>query len=231
MPRSKNRRVGAFVLLGGVLVLALGGAVGAILDDPPRPIVKTTVPESTTTTLPPVGSLGEVGAELQSLVERGRAVKYHAVYGVTDPELPEGLTQTLELWRDGENFRSDIIEETSVGSRRQSTVVGSSTVTACETVKGVETCKRATAPPTDLPAAFVRDVVTKEPPPKLTARDDDIAGYEARCFVAEDIGEICVAGDGVMLSIFLQGANLLATKIDNNVPASTFDNATGIAED
>jgi hypothetical protein len=222
--------VGALVLLGGVAVLALGGALGAILDDPPRPVVKTTVPDSTTTTLAPVGSLGEVGLELQSLVERGRTVKYHAVYAVTDPELPEGLIQTLELWRDGEMFRSDIVEETSAGSRRQSTVVGESTITACETVRGVETCKRATAEPTDLPAAFVRDVVTKKPPPKLTVRDDDVAGYVARCFEAEDIGEICVAGDGVMLSILLQGANLLATKIDDNVPASTFDNATGIAD-
>ena len=84
--------------------------------------------------------------------------------------------------------------------------------------------------PSDLPGAFVRDVVTKEPAPKLTVRDGDVAGYDGAVLQAEGVGELCLAGDGVMLSITLQGANLLATTIDDNVPASTFDNATGVAD-
>lgn len=221
----------ALVLLAGVVVLALGGVVGAVLDDPPRRTSTTTTAPATTTTLKPVAELGEVGAEVQALVELGRTVRFHAVYAVSDPELPEGLVQTLELWRDGDMYRSDILERTSNSSRRQSTVSGASTATACETVNGKETCQRIRSAPSDLPGAFLRAVVTAKPVPRLTARDDDVAGYNARCFVAADIGELCLAGDGVMLSITLKDATLLATTVDNDVPASTFENVTGVASD
>ncbi|MDP1819446.1 MAG: hypothetical protein Q8K58_06060 [Acidimicrobiales bacterium] len=231
MQRSRGRTAAALVLLAGVVILALGGVVGAVLEDPPRRTSTTTTIATTTTTLPEARALSGSGAELQDLIDLGRTVTHHAVYSVTDPELPSDLTQALEVWRDGDRYRADIVESTATASRRQSTIVSGSRATACETVDGEETCKRTNALPSDLPAAFVRSIVTADPVPQVVARDGDVAGYNARCFSAEGVGELCLAEDGVMLSITLEEAYLVATTIDDEVPESTFDNTTGVVDD
>jgi hypothetical protein len=227
MARSRRQSIALFVLLGGVLLLAVGGTLGVIAgeDAPVRTRGETTTSSTApTTTLPSAAALGDVGAELDALIEAGRKVDHHALYSVTDPELPEGLVQTVEVWRRGELFRSDIVERTGGGTRRQTSISGGSVARACETVNGVETCNTVTSVPTDLPAAFVR-TLNEEDDVELRARDDDVAGYVARCFEAEDVGELCLAEDGVMLRLVLQGATVEATRIEDEVPAAAFDNA------
>ena len=213
-------------LLVGVAALAIGGALGAVLfkEPPVRTSTTTTIP-ITTTTLPPIANLGDVGKELGALVEAGRHVDYAAVYGVTDKALPEGLVQTVELWRKGELFRSDIVERTGAGTRRQSAISGGAVARACETVNGNETCRTIDSAPSDLPQAFIRAVVTAKTPPKLTVKDGAVAGFVSRCFEAKGIGELCLAGDGTMLRLVLKGAIVQLTYIDDEVPESAFDNA------
>ncbi len=224
MARSRRQTVALAVLAGGLLALAIGGALGAIFtDEGQRRIPTTTTTTLPPTTLPSASEHGEAGVELDELLAAGRSVDHHAVYSVTDPELPEGLVQTVEVWRRGELFRSDIVERTGGGTRRQTSISGGSVARSCETVNGVETCSTVESVPQDLPAAFVRALDAAEDDVRLRASDDDIAGYVARCFEAEDIGELCLALDGVMLRLVLQGATVELTLVEDDVPASAFD--------
>jgi hypothetical protein len=224
--RTRARKITMVGLLVGVGALAIGGALGAVFfKEPPVRTSTTTTAPTTTTTLPPVANLGDVGKELGELVEAGRHVDYAAVYGVTDKALPEGLVQTVELWRKGKLFRSDIVERNGAGTRRQSAISGGSVARSCETVNGNETCRTIDSIPGDLPQAFIRAIVTAKTPPKLTVKDGAVSGYEARCFEAAGIGELCLAGDGTMLRLVLKGAIVELTHIDDKVPDSAFDNA------
>ena len=224
MAQSRRQKVALAVITGGMLALAVGGALGAIFtDEGQRRVPTTTTTTGPTTTLPSASDLGPLGAELDELLAAGRSVDHHAVYSVTDPELPEGLVQTVEVWRRGELFRSDVVERTGAGTRRQTSISGGAVARSCETVNGVETCSTVESVPQDLPAAFVRALDAAEEEVRLEARDDDIAGYVARCFEAEDLGELCLALDGVMLRLVLQGATVELTVIEDEVPESAFD--------
>lgn len=211
-------------VLAGILVLAtLAGPLGAFKGKGQVRSVTTTTEPPTTTTAVPAATLGGVGKDLDELTETGRHTEYHAIYSVADPELPEGLVQTVELWREGDQFRFDTIERASNGTRRIIAIASGSNLRSCETVNGVQTCKVTAVPPADLPAAFVRSLVTATKKPKLTSRDDDIAGFQAKCFAADDIGELCLTTDGVMLRLVLQGATVQATRIEPDVPDSAFE--------
>lgn len=233
--RSRARKVTIVGLLVGIGALAVAGAIGGVLNEAPVKTSTTTSTTAPTTTLPPIGNLGDVGKELGRLAEEGRHVDYAAVYSVTDPALDAGLVQSVELWRKGKLFRSDIVERSGSGTSRNTVITGGSVVRTCQTVKGVQTCKTITAQPTDLPGSFISRIVTAKKPPKLTVKDDQVAGYVARCFevsgiddlktttkAAKGIGELCLAGDGTMLRLVLQGATVLLTHIDSNVPDSAF---------
>ena len=159
--------------------------IGALQGEPVVRVTTTTAPPSTTTTVVALAPLGEVGEELDELAAAGRLSDFHAVYGVEDPKLPEGLIQTVEVWRKGDKFRSDIIERAANGTRRQTALYDGRTRRSCETVAGTQTCKVTEVDPVDLLVAFIRAVDAKDPDPKLTAHDEvDIAGYQARCFEA-----------------------------------------------
>jgi hypothetical protein len=214
--------------MGGMVALAIGGAVGAVFDEAPVRRSTTTTAPPVSTTVPRAAPLGEVGEELDGLVGAGRLVDHHAIYEVTDPALPEGLEQSVEVWRKGELFRADIVERAANGTRRQTAISGGPVNRSCETVNGVQTCETVDAVPLDLPGAFVAAVlaaVEEDEDAELEVRDEDVAGYEARCFSVEDVGELCLAGDGVMLRLVLQGATVLATQIIDDVPDTAFDTA------
>jgi hypothetical protein len=234
MRRSRARKTTIVGLLVGILALAIGGAIGGVLNDAPVKTSTTTSTTAPTTTLPPISNLGDVGKELGRLVEEGRHVDYAAVYSVSDPAL-SGIAQSVEMWRKGKMFRSDIVERSGSGTTRNSVITGGSVVRTCQTVKGVQTCKTVTSEPRDLPGSFVARIVTAQKPPTLTVKDDAVAGYEARCFEVKGIddpdttpkavrgtGELCLAGDGTMLRLRLQGATVELTHIDSDVPASAF---------
>jgi hypothetical protein len=233
--RSRARKITTVGLLVGVLALAAGGAIGGVLNNAQVKTSTTTSTTAPTTTLPPVSNLGDVGKELGQLAEEGRHVDYAAVYSVTDPALPSGLQQSVEMWRKGKMFRSDIVERSGSGITRNSVITGGAVVQTCQTVKGVQTCKTVTSEPKDLPASFIARIVTAKKPPTLTVKKDAVAGYVARCFEVKGIddvdttpkalrgtGELCLAGDGTMLRLVLQGARVELTHIDSDVPDSAF---------
>lgn len=226
-PRSKvvsRRQKAALILSFGMVVLALGGVIGALLKKPaPRSSTTTTV-QGTTTTLPDVSDLGEVGAELQALIELAATVRYHGVYDVADPSLPEGVAQSFEIWRDGAKARTDIIERSGTARAVTRSVTNGSVSLSCRTVDGYEQCDQTESSPViDLAGLFVKAVAFEEPPVKLTARDATIGAFVARCFAAEKIGELCLASDGVLLSTVLEGAKITVARLDERFQEDTFD--------
>jgi hypothetical protein len=232
MRRSKARRMTTVGLLVGVLALSVGGAVGALFNNAQVKTSTTTSSTAPTTTLPPISNLGDVGRQLGDLAAAGRLATYAAVYSSSDPELPSGLIQTLELWRKGPHmFRSDVVQRSGDGITRNSNVIKGNLVKACNTVNGKQTCQTLQGETSDLPGLFIKRVVTAKEPPKLTVQSTAVAGYEAKCFTASGVGELCLAGDGSMLEVVLIGpkgpATILLTRITNDVPDSAFDVAAG----
>jgi hypothetical protein len=212
-------------MLGGVLLLAVvAQVIGALQGNPAVRVTTTTAPPTSTTTIAALAPLGELGAELDGLASAGRSGDFHAVYGVEDSEVQEGVLQSVEVWRKGAQYRFDIIERASNGTKRQATVFDGRARRYCETLNGTQTCKAVTYDPVDLLVQFIRDVDAKNPAPKLAAHDEtDIAGYQARCFTAPGVGEACVTTDGVLLRVKLKTATITATRLEDEVPDSAFD--------
>jgi hypothetical protein len=233
-----------WVLLVGLFALAAAGALGAFGGKGQVATGTTTTTTAPTTTLPPISNLGAVGARIQALVDAGRMVDYSAVYHVTDPELPAGLSQTVEMWRKGEEFRQDIVERTGSSTTRHTWISGSKPRT-CDTQNGTQTCQLVQAAdlPSDLPGAFVRRVVLAAHPPKLTMKEQVVADYKATCFEAvgdnmgkptdkgkqtKGTGELCLNGDGTLLRLTLQGATIELTSITSEVPVSAFETTEAV---
>ena len=210
---SRRQRAG-LILSFGMVVLALGGVVGALLKEPaPRSSTTTTIPP-TTTTLPDVSDMGEAGAELQRLIELSAGVSFHGVYDVEDPSLPDGITQSFEIWRDGFKARTDIIERSGTTRAVTRSVTNGSQSISCRTVEGYEECDPTDASPViDLTALFVKAITAEDPPPKLTTRDETIGAF----------GELCLASDGVLLSTILEGAEITVARLDERFEEDTFD--------
>jgi hypothetical protein len=207
-----------------MVFLALGGVVGALLNEPaPRSATTTTV-KVTTTTLPDLGKLGSNGAELERLLTAGSLATYHGVYTVDDPTLPEGLTQSFEVWRKRGNARTDIIERLGDSRSVTRSVTNGNTSITCKTIDGDPQCDKVAASAViDLANLFVRAVVLAEPPPKLDVRDGAVAGFVARCFSAKDVGELCLTTDGVMLSTDLEDAKIVIAELRDEVLDAVFD--------
>jgi hypothetical protein len=230
MPPARRQKIALVVLMGGMGALAMAGAIGAVFDDPPVKRATTTTTTAPPVTIPKAAAFGPAGQELDALTDAGRRVDYAATYSVEDPSLPEAvIEQTVEVWRKGPLFRSDIVERRGRGTTRLTYISGGPVLRKCTTgVDAVQTCETVSAVPGDLPAVFVRslqEAADKGKDVELEARDDDVAGYVARCYEAKGVGELCVAGDGVMLRLKLKGATIELTSIEDVVPATAFDTA------
>jgi hypothetical protein len=229
VPPARRQKVALVVLIGGMGALAMAGAIGAVFDDPPVQRATTTTTTAPPVTVPKAAGFGPAGQELDVLTDAGRHVDHAAVYEVDDPELPEGLVQTVEIWRKGGLFRNDVVERTGRGTRRQSWISGGPVLRQCITdVDSVQTCETVDSVPNDLAAVFVlqlHEAKTEGKDVELVARDDDVAGYVARCYEAKGVGELCVAGDGVMLRLKLKQAVIELTRLEDVVPDTAFDTA------
>ncbi|MDQ2648796.1 MAG: hypothetical protein M3Z03_04520 [Actinomycetota bacterium] len=223
-PKRSRRQTAGLVLAFGMVALALGVSLNAIFGRAPKRAATTTTIPVTTTTLPDVSDLGPEGVELQKLLDLAAGVAYHGVYDVEDPSLPEGLSQSFEVWRDGENARTDIIERQGGGRTVTRSVTNGSISITCRPIQGAEQCERTSnSAVIDLAGLFVKAIAFAEEPVTLTARDDEVGDYVARCFEAEEIGELCLATDGVLLSTILEGANITLARLDDRIPEKTFD--------
>lgn len=223
MYRRKSRLVILTCMAGLIVSAVVFAVIGAITDNAPVRTVTTTTTEAPTTTIASAAPLGEQGEQLDRLLASGRKAKYHGVYGVEDPKLG-GIQQSLEIWRDGDRLRSDIVEKGwEDGTRRITDIDNGTSKRKCTTRAGEQTCQIVDALPLDLAAFFVEGLVKEKPKPTLTVSAEDIAGYQARCFAAKGVGELCLTTDGVMLRLKFQDATVTASLLEDAVPESAFD--------
>jgi hypothetical protein len=213
-----------YALLTAIIVIAgIAGVIGAIQGDPQVRTIRSST-TTTSTTLPSVAKLGQVGRALDELIGYGRQATFHAVYDVKDSKLPEGLIETLEVWRKGGKFRSDLVDRASDGTRRTTNIDDGRVRRSCTTENGTQTCQITKAAPIDFAVYFVQQLASAAKPPRLTTSVvPDIAGYQASCFDAEDLGQLCLTSDGVLLKMSLETAVVTATRLDNDIPAAAFD--------
>jgi hypothetical protein len=222
--RRRNSRFLVLTVMAGLIGFAVvAGVIGAMGGNPAVRTATTTTLGLPTTTLVQAGPLGATGEALDSLLAAGRKSKFHAVYTVADPKLG-GIQQSLEVWRDGDRLRADIIEKGwEDGTRRITDIDNGRTKRKCTTRAGEQSCQIVDALPLDLPAFFVQGLVDEKPKATITTRNDDIAGYQAKCFAAKDVGELCLTTDGVMLFLEFQDATVTAEIVEDAVPESAFD--------
>ena len=238
-----NRRKQLLGVLAGVIGLATiaGYFIFPVFFDAAP--IQTDQQRDSNTTQPPAAvlaaPLGNLGEEIDQLAKLGRTDQtFHAVYTVDDPGL-QGLVQTVETWRKDDRYRNDQFTQASDGSPRLSYVDDRQAYRYCETADGTQTCPDSvskTAPrtpdvakliPPDLALTFIFKATSATPKTVLHASDEDIAGYQARCFQADGVGELCFTTDGVVLKLVLidptQGAvTVTAKSVDPEVPDSAF---------
>ncbi len=238
-PHHRRRVALALATLVATLLLALGGILSLFFkgsssssksesSSASSGAAAPTTRPSPTSAVPSLGALGATGQELEAAIAAERGAVYHATYNVTAPQLAQGVTETLEVWRRLSSVRTDVTDKSATGTAHSSATVSGASSIACSTKNGVEKCAKSTSGPIDLPESFAAEVASAASAADLTVTDDTILGVHARCFAATGIGSLCLRADGALLRADLHGTRAEATTIDDNVPADIFTpNLTG----
>lgn len=224
LANTSRRQKAGLLLSFGMIALAMGGVLNALRNDPIERSSTTSTLPITTTTLPDLAPYGETGLELERLLGLARKVTVHGQYAVDDETLPDGLVQSFEVWRDGVRQRTDIIERLNGAESITRSVTDGTVSITCKVLNGEKQCEKVAASATiDLANLFVLALADADGTPELQVRDDEVNGFVARCFTAEEVGELCLASDGVLLSTQLETATIVVTSLDESVPGGTFD--------
>lgn len=227
MGRQASER-GVSMRLAVVLVaLLVGGAiVGAIAilsgdDDDDASSADAT---STTTTVP----LGEDAEDLLSRLERGRSAQVHVRLASGAGELAGG-TVTVEIWRDGDLVRQDVLLEGPAGRTEVSAFQLADGNVICQRTEADAPweCQRSVSVATESgdPVGLIEAAAANLQGADVTATDEEIDGTPVRCYaiVRPDAeNALCVTEDGVPMRLSTQGQVLTATAVDREVPADVF---------
>jgi hypothetical protein len=235
MGRQANQR-GVSMRLALVLVaLLVGGGIVAVIaivsgGDDDDPSVEAT---STTGTTEP---LGEQAQDLLSRLERGRAGQVHLRLASADGAV-DGRTIVVEMWRDGDLVRQDVIIE-AAGSRNE--------VSAFQLPSGNVICQRtaadaewgcqqsmSTATESGDPVGLIEAAAANLQGADVTATDEEIDGTAVRCYAIErpeGASALCLTDDGVPLRLIAQGQELTATSVEREVHADVFTPPAEVAE-
>ena len=220
--RGVSKRL-ALILVG----LLVGGAIiGAIVilsgddDDSASPAAET----STTTTVP----LGDDAQDLLTRLERGRQAQVHVRLASADGAVGGG-TVVVEIWRDGDLVRQDVLVEVPESHTE---------VSAFQLADGNVICQRSAADASwqcqrsvsvgsenGVPVGLIEAAAANLQGADVTATDEDINGTPVRCYaiVKPDAeNSLCVTEDGVPMRLSTQGQVLTATAVDHDVSADVF---------
>lgn len=228
-----TRRVIALILVAVLVGAGFGALLISVLDDDEDDQVVG--PDTTTTTTLPVSETGE---ELVDLLAQGRERSFHAVYVQEDEE---ETRLTVELWREGERVRQDLILE-GPGVRSQ--------LSAFQLPDGNATCQRATQgeTETDWQCARTISTATEEGQPaglfeavasnlggkEVTARDDAVGDVDVRCFeITENdavSSELCVDEGGIPRRVSTGESVLELQSLEDEVSSDVFKLPAPITE-
>ncbi|MGH9274749.1 MAG: hypothetical protein ACRDZU_08895 [Acidimicrobiales bacterium] len=227
MGRQASER-GVSMRLAVVLVaLLVGGAiVGAIAilsgdDDDDASSADAT---STTTTVP----LSKDAEDLLSRLERGRSAQVHVRLASGAGALGGG-TVTVDIWRDGDLVRQDVLLEGPEGRTEVSAFQLADGNVICQRAEadGPWTCQRSVSVATENgdPAGLIEAAAANLQGADVTATDEEIVGTAVRCYaIVRPDGEssLCVTEDGVPMRLGTQGQVLTATAVEREVSADVF---------
>lgn len=210
------------VLLAGA---AVAGFVALALGDDPPEDRRDEVSDTTTTTAAP---LDEAAQELLARLEAGRAAPVHVRLEDT-AATAEGTSTTVEIWRDGDRVRQDLVL-VAPGVRTE--------LRAFQLPDGNVICQRAgeaewqcegaisTATENGEPAGIVEAAAANLEGAEVTTSDEEILDRPVRCYAIEGASgasSMCVTDDGVPMRLGVQGQELTATAVDDVVDASVFE--------
>ncbi len=227
MGRQANER-GVSMRLAVVLVaLLVGGAiVGAIAilsggDDDDASLTAST---STTTTEP----LGEDAQDLLSRLERGRSAEVH-VQLASGAGAVGGGSVTVEIWRDGDLVRQDVLLEGPESRTKVSAFQLPDGNVICQRTEADAPwgCERSMSVATESgdPVGLIEAAAANLQGADVTATDEEIDGTPVRCYAIErpdGASSLCITEDGVPMRLTTQGQELTATVVDHEVPEDVF---------
>ena len=207
------------LLLGGAAVWLIVAVVGGDDDDDTRG------PDTTTTT---EAEVSEVGQELLDRLAAGRERPLHLRLE-PDGDTPEGQGRlTVELWRDGGRVRQDLVVEAQ-GFRNQLAAFQLREGTfQCQAVGEDWRCEafRSLATESGAPAGIVEAAAATLAGAEVVASDETVAGREARCYAIETAAgasTMCVTAEGIPVRLTVEGQQLTATVVEDDVDGSVFD--------
>lgn len=234
-PNASERGVSRRLALTLVGLLVLGAVVGLIAilaggDDDDDD--EAADPTSTTTTVPLSGD----AEDLVRRLEAGRDAKVHVRLASAEGAVG-GSTVAVEIWRDGDLVRQDVLlqgpdsfTEVSAFQLADGNVVCQRTAADAQF-----TCQRAVSVGSENgdPVGLIEAAAANLQGAEVTATDEEIDGTPVRCYAIErpdGASALCVTEDGIPMALSTQGQELRATTVDDQVPAEVFEPPAEVTE-
>jgi hypothetical protein len=182
-------------------------------------------PATTTTTTAPVSDTGQ---ELLDRLAVGHDLTLHLRFESEDATAEDGPV-TVELWRDGDRVRQDLIL-TVPGARTELSAFQLPTGNVlCQRASEAEwTCERTVSLATEAgePAGLVEAAAADLAGADVVATDEVINGEDARCYAIEGssgASTLCVTDEGIPVRLAVQGSELTASVIERSVDGDVFE--------
>lgn len=205
-------------MIGAVAVAVVASLVGD--DDGGDPAASD---ESTTTTEP----LSDTAQELLDRLEVGRQEPLHVL--LEAPASTDGSAFTVEIWRDGDRVRQDLVlSAPGVRTELSAFHLPDGNVVCQRAAEEEWRCERSVSVATEngAPAGIIEGAAANLSGAEVTATDEVIDGTPARCYEIQaeaSTSTMCVTEDGVPVRLSVQGQELTATTVERQVDAAAFD--------
>ncbi len=182
-------------------------------------------PETTTTTTAPVSDTGQ---ELLDRLAAGRDLALHLRFEPADPAADEGAL-TVELWRDGDRVRQDVVL-TGPGVRTELSAfeLPSGNVLCQRASESEWQCERTVSVATEAgdPAGLIEAAAADLEGADVVATDEVIDGEDVRCYAIEGASgdsTLCVTEEGIPMRLAVEGSELTATLVERSVDGDVFE--------
>ncbi len=168
------------------------------------------------------------GKALESVVEKGQDLTYHARYRVGGAQ-PTGGSIEVQLWRKGDRIRLD--QELRSAGRTVRTAGFRLEDRMINCVREGEDPWRCTQiDPSQLGGGnssadpLIGGLVAELSTTDMTITSEEVAGEKVRCFKNEDsTRQVCLTDEGIAVRIGTSEARLELVKIEREVDDKTFD--------
>jgi hypothetical protein len=222
----------ALVLVALLVVGAVVGLIAILTGDDGDDDDAAATSTSTTTTVP----LSEDAEDLLSRLEAGRGAKVHVRLASAEGAVSGG-TVAVEIWRDGDLVRQDVLLEGPDSFTEVSAFQLADGNVICQRLAADAPfeCQRAASVGSENgdPVGLIEAAAANLQGAEVTATDEEINGTAVRCYAIErpdGSSALCVTADGVPMALSTQGQELRATTVDDEVPAEVFEPPAELTE-